>query len=44
MRYIKEMDDMPHLRTFVERELEQIGVKLPKKKARTRDNSLVSGR
>ena len=44
MKYIKQVEDSLHLKTFVERELEELGIKLPKKKNRTRNNSLVSER
>ena len=44
MKYIKQVEDSLHFKTFVERELEELGIKLPKKKNRTRNNSLVSER
>ena len=39
MRYIEHVSEIDHLHTFIHNELKKHGIKIPKKKTRTRNDS-----
>ena len=39
MRYIQQVSEVDHLQTFIHNEIKKYGIKIPKKKTRTRNDS-----